>query len=430
MTVAAIMQINFNYRTAVYFTLVLLIQFTVAIAQSTNAVDSKSLDGKVMVGYQGWFNCAADGANLGWFHWARNRGKPLGPDNVSVDLWPDTSEYDADELYETGFKNADGSVAKVFSSTNRKTVLRHFQWMQQYEIDGAFLQRFAASLADNALLQHNDNVLSHVREGSREYGRTYAVMYDLSGLRAGQVERVSKDWSRLHSEVKVTQDSSYLHHQGKPLVAVWGIGFNDKRNYTLQECFDLVKRLKSDGCAIMLGVPSYWREGVRDSLADPLFHAIIKEADILSPWSVGRYQTPEDASRHANNVWQPDLQWCQSNNLEFLPVVFPGFSWHNLHGGKLDQIPRLKGEFLWAQVKAAKKIDSKMIYVAMFDEVDEATAIFKCTSTPPTNENAQFIGYEGLPSDFYLRVVGQAGKLLRGESDVMEPSKLQIAPPK
>jgi len=96
------------------------------------------------------------------------------------------------------------------------------------------------------------------------------------------------------------------------------------------------------------------------------------------------------------------------------------------HGGKLDQIPRLKGEFFWSQVKAAKGIGCDMIYVAMFDEVDEATAIFKCTNIPPTADNAKFITYEGLPGDHYLKLTGQAGRLLRneiaaGDSPLREP---------
>ena len=56
-----------------------------------------------------------------------------------------------------------------------------------------------------------------------------------------------------------------------------------------------------------------------------------------------------------------------------------------------------------------------MIYVAMFDEVDEATAIFKCTNHPPTGDGAKFLTYEGLPSDFYLRLTGAGGRMLRGE---------------
>ncbi len=51
-----------------------------------------------------------------------------------------------------------------------------------------------------------------------------------------------------------------------------------------------------------------------------------------------------------------------------------------------------------------------MGYLAMFDEVDEGTAIFKVTSTPPVQ--AHFVGLEGLPSDWYLRLAGEGTKIL------------------
>ena len=80
---------------------------------SVPGADAGTLTGKVMTGYQGWFNCEGDGANLGWTHWG---GRTFGPGNISVDLWPDVSEYDDDELYTTGFKYEDGTPAKTFSS--------------------------------------------------------------------------------------------------------------------------------------------------------------------------------------------------------------------------------------------------------------------------------------------------------------------------
>jgi hypothetical protein len=52
-----------------------------------------------------------------------------------------------------------------------------------------------------------------------------------------------------------------------------------------------------------------------------------------------------------------------------------------------------------------------MLYVAMFDEVDEGTAIFKCTNRPPVDPEATFLTYEGLPSDHYLKLTGRAGQL-------------------
>jgi hypothetical protein len=55
-----------------------------------------------------------------------------------------------------------------------------------------------------------------------------------------------------------------------------------------------------------------------------------------------------------------------------------------------------------------------MVYQAMFDEMDEGTAIFKCTSTPPVGAST-FLNNEGLPSDHYLKVVGAATRMIRGE---------------
>jgi hypothetical protein len=37
--------------------------------------------------------------------------------------------------------------------------------------------------------------------------------------------------------------------------------------------------------------------------------------------------------------------------------------------------------------------------------------IFKVTSSPPTQ--AHFVGYEGLPSDWYLRLTGEGIRMLR-----------------
>lgn len=385
---------------------------------SERGVDTSTLYGKVMCGYQGWFNCEGDGAGLGWVHWGRGHSEPPGPGRITVDLWPDMTELGPDERYPTDLRHEDGRVAEAYSSYNRATVLRHFDWMRTYGIDGVFVQRFANGVRDATMRAHKDTVLAHCREGANRTGRAYAVMYDLSGLPKGGVARVKDDWRGLRDEMHITEDPAYLHHKGKPVVTVWGIGFSDGRAYTLDECRDLVAFLKADGCTVMIGVPSFWREGRRDAVDDPLLHEIIAMADVVSPWTVGRYRTPEEAARHADETWRGDLARCAEQGNDFLPVVFPGFSWHNLKGdAPLGQIPRQKGAFLWSQFVAAKEVGAKMIYVAMFDEVDEGTAIFKCTNDPPTGNGVPFLDYEGLPSDHYLRLTGLGARLLRGEAD-------------
>jgi hypothetical protein len=386
-----------------------------APAQKRAAVDASTLTGKVMCGYQGWFNCPGDGMDLGWRHWRKTSRRPFGPGNVSVDLWPDVSELGDEERFETGFRHADGRVAEVFSSANADTVDRHFEWMGDYGIDGVFLQRFASGLDRDDYRRHKDQVLAHVRRGAEETGRVYAVMYDLSGLRAGEVKQVQEDWRQLEEKMRVTKDKGYLHHNGRPVVAVWGVGFDDGRGYSLQECDELIGYLKKRGCAVILGVPTGWRTLDRDAVADKLLHEVVRKADVLSPWTVGRYRSVKEAERHGEEVWKEDVMWCGEAGVDFLPVVFPGFSWHNMKGEELGAIPRLKGEFMWAQIAAAKRAGCEMLYVAMFDEVDEGTAIFKCTNDAPVGEGVNFLGLEGLPSDFYLRLTGLGGRLLRGE---------------
>lgn len=391
------------------------------VGSRVTRVDPSTLAGKVMCGYQGWFNGEGDGANRGYNHWARGGARP-GPGRVTVDLWPDLTEYGPSERFPTDFVHADGRRAEVFSSYRQPTVLRHFQWMREHGIDGVFVQRFINSLQRPASLHHNDTVLAHCREGARLHGRVYALMYDLSSLPPGQADRLIEDWKRLSSETGLTRDPMYLRHRGKPLLALWGCGFHadDKPRPSLEDWRKILAFLKHDrdsgGLAIMLGVPSFWRQQIRDTIADPTLHETIQMADVVSPWTVGRYRTPETAARHASEVWAADLAWCRERRIDYLPVAFPGFSWHNLKGSApLNMIPRLQGRFFWSQIAAAKRTGAEMLYVAMFDEVDEGTAIFKCTNEPPAGPGANFVTYEGLPADHYLRLTGLAGQVIRGE---------------
>jgi hypothetical protein len=398
--------------------------------ESHPGVDVSTLTGKVMCGYQGWFSAEGDGDDRGWTHWASRDG--FKPGSAKVDLWPDVSELDPDERYATSFKHADGRTAEVYSAYNRKTVLRHFKWMKDYGIDGVFVQRFINDLSRPSGLRHVNVVLNHCREGANLYGRSYAVMYDLSGMGSNQMNLVMDDWKLLIDKMQITKDPAYQRHAGKPVVAIWGFGFNDNRKYTVEEGLKLVKFLEEDprygGCTVMLGVPTYWRTLNRDCITNPILHELILKADIVSPWTVGRYTTPETARQYAQNVMTDDIKWCRDHQKEYLPVVFPGFSWHNMYPrSPQNQIPRRKGEFLWTQFVNAKKAGATMVYQAMFDEMDEGTAIFKCTDDPPVGES-KFVNYEGLPSDFYLNLVGQAARMMRGELPVAETVPLMKSP--
>jgi hypothetical protein len=289
--------------------------------------------------------------------------------------------------------------------------------MKEYGIDGAFIQRFAANTFKPFEFNNVNVVFANCRAAANKYGRTYILMYDLTGTTAAQVDHIINDIKLLVDKMGLAKDPAYLHHRGKPLIALWGCGFN-KREYDSLDVARIIKFLKEDPTygkfSVMLGVPTYWRIGKNDALDDKNLKEVMKMADVVSPWSIGRFKTTEDASNNAQPMWTEDLKWCKEYNLDFLPVVFPGFSWFNMHGNNWNSIPRLKGDFYWNMFLAAKRAGAEMAYVAMFDEFDESTNIFKCTNDPPVGES-KFLTYEDLPTDHYLWLTAQGTKLIRGE---------------
>lgn len=388
---------------------------------SVQGVDTTTLRGKVMCGYQGWFTASTDGYGRGYAHWG---AVDREPPRCSVDLWPDLAECDLDERYPTQYRQANGAVAQVFSSTNRKTVLRHFQWMQQYGIDGVFVQRFTSVTKDAERYRASCAVLHHCCEGANRYGRALAVMYDTSFDRAS-VEAIKGDWQRLVQEMQLLRTPAYLQHRGAPVVALWGYGFAHRAfdPVATEELLQFFQRPENGGCTIMLGVPNDWRKWQGDTL-----RLMAQYASIIQPWNVGRYQSPGTAKTHFATYVPGDLAWCRAHDKDYYAVIFPGFSWANLNRGQapLNAIPRLGGQFLWSQAELVRQYGMDMAYIAMFDEVDEGTAIFKCTNDPPLG---RFATYEGQPSDRYLVLAGLAARLLRGERVAYPPAVPSAASP-
>ena len=119
--------------------LAVLAAAVLVLGLAAQAGDEVSLDGKVMCGYQGWFNTPNDGAGREFGHWTERRDQPFEDGNVHVDLWPDMSELEPSELYPTKMHYADGRVVSVYSAAHRATVMRHFKWMREYGIDGLYM---------------------------------------------------------------------------------------------------------------------------------------------------------------------------------------------------------------------------------------------------------------------------------------------------
>ena len=85
-------------------------------------------------------------------------------------------------------------------------------------------------------------------------------------------------------------------------------------------------------------------------------------------------------------------------------MIFPGFSWNNIQpqNRKNSTIPRNHGSFFWKQLAGAASEGAQMIYVAMFDEIDEGTAIYKTAHRVPVGESKFISVDDDIPSDHYL----------------------------
>lgn len=302
-----------------------------------------------------------------------------------------------------------GKPAYLFSSFPAATIQKHFEWMRTYDIDGAFLQRFVGSIKPQR--SEGDMVLKNVKSAAEKTGRTFLIEYDLSGAHPETVlSQLEEDWTYL-KESDVLGSHAYLRDKGKPVVALWGFGFND--GHHLQDpalALKIVQWFRQTGCTVIGGVPAGWASLTRDSFSDPAWNKVYDAFDIVQPWTVGRYNSPEAADQWKQEKLLPDMERTRTHQQMYMPVIFPGFSWHNLNRDKPEnQIPRRGGSFLWHQAYNAKTAGASFVKIAMFDEVNEGTAIFKAA---PRHTDAPDQGYwltldadgYNLPSDWYLQL--------------------------
>ena len=303
--------------------------------------------------------------------------------------------------------------------------------MKEYGIDGIFAQRFILALCQGIdYRNHIKTVSRNLLKSCEEHGRVFAAVYDVSGAADNKFWKTMKADCMNMVDKGMIGSPAYLKHNGNPVVAIWGFGFKDGVHppKNPKVALKIINWFKTNAPAkyratVLGGVPGYWRTLTGDSRTDPAWTEVYLSFDIINPWAVGRFKNDVGADNWKNSKIVPNLKKNRCAGIDYFPVIWPGFSWHNLTGVKANQIPREGGKFFWRQAYNAVSSGADMIYVAMFDEVDEATAIYKVAPTAAkTPDQGYWLtldadGYS-LPSDWYLRLTGEAGKMLRKEIPV------------
>ncbi|MCK5565916.1 MAG: PASTA domain-containing protein, partial [Planctomycetes bacterium] len=363
---------------------------------SYDDVYADSLKGKVVTGYQGWFRTPNDLHDSGWGHW----GTSSSGGTSTVDMWPNPLDYETSSLHPfPGALTESGKQGYLFSSADPAVVQKHFEWMRKYNIDGVYLQRFFTNAAAGAKPEW---VLDLVREAAHLHGRVWAIEYDISGgSDANLYNTITADWMWLVDEVGITNDSRYLHEDGKPVVVVWGAGI---------------------------------RDGITQASMDPLIDFFKNDPVYGGNYVVGcvKNSFPSDWNSHFEMydsifAWMGDYQnlanFANPRGMDTQVHVWPGFSWHNLQQFVFpyQYTDRGSGSFLWGKVSnGIDIIDPDTIFVGMFDEYDEATAIMPMSDDPPvlTGEighyitNTNYYTSHTVPSDWWMTLSSYAKEVL------------------
>ena len=204
-------------------------------------------------------------------HWFKQTSEsdPSNPtlDELSIDSYPRTDEYDPADLVEVqGLTMPDGRNAKFFSSVKYGVVLQHFKWMAQYGITGVFHMRFMESIHIDKNREWKTMVLRNVRKAAQATGRSFAVSYNISGrtLTNQVLQDMKNDWKRLVDEEKITQSGRYIRQAGRPVLRIYGIGFNEPISFVddtegIADLIDWFQNTAEERYRVFLigGVPRY-----------------------------------------------------------------------------------------------------------------------------------------------------------------------------
>jgi hypothetical protein len=287
--------------------------------------------------------------------------------------------------------------------------------MAENAIDTAALQRFSPYSGTGFTIggegpTRNDMAVK-VMNAAQRYGVKFYIMYDVSGWNSNAMPaQIEYDWTNVMVQLHITNSPMYAMQNGKPVVCIWGFGFNDSNHpWDSPTCASVINWFKSQSCYVIGGVPTWWRSGVSDSRSN--FLTAYTNFNMISPWMVGRIGDANGADNFYNNPQMGDQALCNSDGIDFQPCVLPG-----------DTGQRAHGDFMWRQFYNMTRLGCQGIYISMFDEFNEGNQI-ACTaedaSMAPVGSSSLYftLDQDGThcSSDYYLRLTGDGGKMFKGQ---------------
>jgi hypothetical protein len=391
-----------------------------ATPEVTVNISGGDLDYGAYYGYQAW-HLAPDPASGSvfnqWIHWFDDNTPTAA--KIHGDLWPDMREYPDEDLFNTQMAYPNGDPVKVYSCSRYSTIDLHVKWMKDYGLRGHFFQAQCANITNPDILGRTDTIARYIRTACEKYEVKFCMMPCNNAKSASQneniVSKIINYWKHCVDDLRITESPQYIHQNGLPVIGFWGLGF-DNRPMTVAEATEILDFFQNSPehkyrVYVMGGVPVSWRTAPKAGWS-PVFLRL----DMISPW-----RTVFNFTANSLNRMNQDLIYCNQNGLDYNPVVSPGASTAHMRGdpSMRNWKPRNGGQFFWDQVHAVCQMDSKFMYVAMFDEVDEGTAMYKmvnATENCPVGADQVPLNEDGynLPSDWYLRVGAEAQKMLDG----------------
>ncbi|KAI0860160.1 hypothetical protein F4860DRAFT_230302 [Xylaria cubensis] len=370
--------------------------------RQVSTIDRSTLNGKFFVGYQAWFRKPFE--DNGNSHWTTDTPSPeVG--HVGVDMIPDVTGYPADCLFDTPFIRPDGSPAQFYSNDCDGVVDLHFKMMADHGISRAFLQRFYGYIneANGGWI----SVLNSAKAAAEKYGRGFVIEYDLNGAVTGSTNVTATFLADLAALSDITSSPAYMHHEGKPVIEIWGFGIVNE--VTADDGIAIVAALKNAGWYVILGVQQAWHAELVENQPGR-FGQVYRLADMIQPWTVGSYDINGYQDFLNGRQAVEDAGALRDLGIDSSIVVWPGGSSSNANPNEqFDHFPRWNGSFYQMQLDGAVSLKPTFIFGAMFDEVNEGTAIYPVLKTSDLPTNQRFLGIDDdMASDAYLQMAGDA----------------------